>query len=690
MVGVVYDPIVFKAGSEVGQNVQEFVEEGEIHIVAHGSSTLSDQATLIPERLAELDGVTDKVTSNSGIMIMNTVRFFKGDKPAAEFEAGVSTGGNYPCVGCACHNGRFADYPHAVTCTQRSLERVQEMALGGHYGRVPGKMKFYEELSSDELRMELEKRAIMDYPTDKKGRLATLKGLLCGVQRVPSLLMFAPETSLSELNLSSYCVLPCEPLHDLKGYLAAVLRKLPSVLPVSALKTDVSLYLDTVWKKANLYGSDLREALVEVAHISASHSENSPASNFITCLVQVSRILYSKESDRSPKQCLQYYNCAYMVHELHCALFGEAHTSLYFHALLIHGPVQHEIVCCRSTNTESVERIFKSAESAAKCTDRKLEHLLPIVLKRLQCKRSSKVSDPLHSLRQTNSRIALSAKKLPPFVGTVFKPNFVKKRVHSYQAHLQRIEHFLVQGAREGIWWHKASDGSFHFHDGYDDVDFANAGPQLLHFRNAQMEDVLRRSKDCWQEALERKAILPLNVVRHFDCHGNVSEIATTEEPGVFREPEVSFESSFTVPTLPPPATSTPLRGHKAASVQLLQPSEVSETMLEEQGCTQEEKSVQTLTTEGFVDMAIVEEVSETPHSALQSSVCKAVAKLLGITPELQEFDHIRSLCRGQDKRPVPVMLQRHKSFAAHFRKQISTHKRRLECRLAKLSPSSD
>lgn len=34
MVGVVYDPIVFKTGSEVGQNVQEFVEEGEIHIVA--------------------------------------------------------------------------------------------------------------------------------------------------------------------------------------------------------------------------------------------------------------------------------------------------------------------------------------------------------------------------------------------------------------------------------------------------------------------------------------------------------------------------------------------------------------------------------------------------------------------------------------------------------------------------------
>lgn len=80
------------------------------------------------------------------------------------------------------------------------------------------------------------------------------------------------------------------------------------------------------------------------------------------------------------------------------------------------------------------ERIFKNANSAAKCTYGKHENLLPIVLKWLQCKNSSKVSDPLHSLRQANF---LSAKKLPPFAGTVFKPNFVK-RVHSYQDHLHK------------------------------------------------------------------------------------------------------------------------------------------------------------------------------------------------------------------------------------------------------------
>ncbi len=45
--------------------MQEVIEE--VHIVVHGSSSLEDQATLIPERLVELGGLTDDVTSSSGI-----------------------------------------------------------------------------------------------------------------------------------------------------------------------------------------------------------------------------------------------------------------------------------------------------------------------------------------------------------------------------------------------------------------------------------------------------------------------------------------------------------------------------------------------------------------------------------------------------------------------------------------------
>ena len=59
----------------------------------------------------------------------------------------------------------------------------------------------------------------------------------------------------------------CSFLHDLKGYLGAVLRKLPAALQ-SLLKVSVGECLDALWMESHLYGCDLRNALVQVAHIS--------------------------------------------------------------------------------------------------------------------------------------------------------------------------------------------------------------------------------------------------------------------------------------------------------------------------------------------------------------------------------------------------------------------------------------
>ena len=55
------------------------------------------------------------------------------------------------------------------------------------YGKKAVCLKFYEGLNKRELQIELEARGIKDYPNDKSGRLDVLKGVLCGVQRVPSL-----------------------------------------------------------------------------------------------------------------------------------------------------------------------------------------------------------------------------------------------------------------------------------------------------------------------------------------------------------------------------------------------------------------------------------------------------------------------------------------------------------------------
>ena len=236
--------------------------------------------------------------------------------------------------------------------------------------------------------------------------------------------MFSSESALGDLNLQNYEVLPFEPLHDLKGYLGSVLRILPSVIRNGALKKKVSIYLETVWKKAHLYGSNLREALIEVAYLFVSSPESNDTTavrKYVMCLVQISKILYSFDMTRSPKQCLQFYNCAFTVHELHLELFGTAMATQYFHALLLHGPQQHEVVCSRSVNTENEEQPFKSAANAAKCTDRKPQNMLPTVLKRLKVKRASKMGC-IQSIHDQNSRIGSRAADLPEYAGSVFLP----------------------------------------------------------------------------------------------------------------------------------------------------------------------------------------------------------------------------------------------------------------------------
>ena len=60
----------------------------------------------------------------------------------------------------------------------------------------------------------------------------------------------------------------------------------------------------------------------------------------------------------------------------------------------------------------------------------------------------------------------------------------------------------------------------------------------------------------------------------------------------------------------------------------------------------------------------VVPEVSPDPHSTLQSSACKAVAKLVGVSDEFLEFDGIRSICKSKGIQALPIELKRHKTLA--------------------------
>ena len=356
LMGVTYDPLTFYTDDEVSHSshhnnmsMQEIVEQGEIYILAHCSSTSSDQAGLIPERVACLESLSAPVVTSKGIPINDRLMFFKGDKQAAWFEAGISRGGNYCCVSCTCHKSKFADITKVFNCKGRLFKDTQTMAIAGIHGKKPNCLNFSEGLNTEELRQELVTREIYEFPTSKQGRLGILKETLCGVQRVPSFLLLNPtaDPASPEYNLADYCVLPFEPLHDLKGYLSKMLPNLPKVVQNPALKAQIEHYLTDFFKKTNLYGSDYREAIIQVMHIIAKseldHSD--PLFIFIATIIKISEIAYSRESKHCPRQCLQFYNCTFLHQELYNDLFAPEQLSIYCHAMFFHGPEQHEFVC---------------------------------------------------------------------------------------------------------------------------------------------------------------------------------------------------------------------------------------------------------------------------------------------------------------------------------------------------------
>ena len=213
----------------------------------------------------------------------------------------------------------------------------------------------------------------------------------------------------------------------------------------------------------------------------------------------------------------------------------------YLHALTIHAPLQYEIICLRSVNTENQERLFQQAKKIAiSTTNRKPENVIPSIMLRPQAKQLSGKVSAMYQASETE--VVKVAAKVPPFNGTSVTSEFITSRLRSWQGHLERISSYLVVG--EGIWWSKKVDDLFVFNDGDTDIDYRSEGPDLKHFRSMMLQDIPSRSQKNWKKIIKENISLPTTCVRLFDEYG-VDELST---------PTVSFD-----PTLTPPISNNPL-----------------------------------------------------------------------------------------------------------------------------------
>ena len=501
---VFYDPIVFKTQTEIEgtsqwtPNLQSVVEEPELHMLVVCSSSVDDQASLIKDRISCLKELPTMLHSTNGVEVKDKLLFFYGDKPAQQMERGTQQGGKYKCGSCGCESHMMDDTAYSFRCECRSLSDLQAIALAGKYGKQKGVVRPFTGLTTEQLQSELRARNVFHIHTTKSELQDEINRVLKGVQRVPTLLLDNPTQLLSDLNLQHYTILDCEPLHDLKGHLANLFTELPFVIDDQSLARECKQMIDIHLSKDNV-------------------------TMLLLTIVEISKILYADDVERTPRSILRLHNLTWFHQELCRDTFKCLHKvscqkffGLYLHTLTCHASKQYELVCLKSCNAEHEERLFGQVKRIAENTsNRKPENILPNILLRLQAKAERR--DIFTMYHSQSNAISKDARAICTSENSVFEIEFIE-RLDTWQAHLEDIACYLLPGS---VWW-QTRDNKIEFFDGDMQPNFRPEGPHLLHFRNTTNTESRSRKIHAWKKIIHENITLPTPCIKVYDTDGNI------------------------------------------------------------------------------------------------------------------------------------------------------------------------
>ena len=148
--------------------IQSEVEQPEIYnMLSLGSSSVEDEAALVGDRVECLADLSFPLDTEDGMKITDTLRFFTGDHPAAQFDQGTKQGSTYKCGACGRKENMFDDQAYSLSYKWHSIENLQSLATGGIYGKQAGTLKPFDSLKVDELWQELKARGVSHYNEER-------------------------------------------------------------------------------------------------------------------------------------------------------------------------------------------------------------------------------------------------------------------------------------------------------------------------------------------------------------------------------------------------------------------------------------------------------------------------------------------------------------------------------------------
>ena len=109
--------------------MQAIVERPETYLLANCHDTIEDKLTFVECRREDIDDLAYKLdlSDTDNRKVHDRLRFFTGDEPERQFEAGQSIGGTYPCTGCSVPASSFTDLTRSFRSEPRSLEQRRQL-----------------------------------------------------------------------------------------------------------------------------------------------------------------------------------------------------------------------------------------------------------------------------------------------------------------------------------------------------------------------------------------------------------------------------------------------------------------------------------------------------------------------------------------------------------------------------------
>lgn len=527
LVSCLYDPAFYltdeeyKAKTGKAINIQRVIEQPQLHIVARCSSSDVEQLAYSETRLQCITDLKRNLSTTEKVDVIDIMRFCNADSPARAFETGQQKGGHFFCSTCGTHADMIYNLDHVLNCPLVTIQDRQDAMLKGSIARrntLKFKPKPLSGLQRKDLEEELASREVFEGKNKKE-----LENLLAkemkGKQRVPALLFNQPQAKLEDIGLDRYEVLPTEPLHDISHHIENFLTEIPHHLSSVHSNIVKDVVNSALQDKECKRGVDYRAAIIKVAGYAEQTGKFPPeVMQLMNSLVEMQRILYAPDKERTPALILRYYNQSW----LHSILLKKLTNlnpkkltlrklfGVYFHDLTAHAGLMLRIICGQSVNAEKQERFFNHFKRITNTTSNyNPNQIIPNVFIRMQAERE--LGDQQDNTEKQQASISRIAECLNPPTNTHISVELVRKYSREWQAHLQQISDYLLEG--QGVWWNLVQ-GDIVFNDISDSPSRQDHGPQLHHFRSSSLSSESSYLKECWSKCLEDKIPIPIHVIR--------------------------------------------------------------------------------------------------------------------------------------------------------------------------------